>query len=50
LSPVVLSVTGTTTLAVTIPNDPGLIGASLYVQGLNIVLPAFTNVTSMLFF
>jgi hypothetical protein len=50
LSPVLISVTGPTTLPVTIPNDPSLVGGALYLQGLNLLGPTFTDVACMLFF
>lgn len=49
LAPLVLAIPGSVSLPVTIPNNPALVGASLYVQGLNVGAQSFTNVTGFYF-
>jgi streptogramin lyase len=49
LASVVIPVTGAVNLPVTIPNNPSLVGASLYVQGLNVGALTFTNVPGFTF-
>ncbi|MBI5851329.1 MAG: hypothetical protein HZB39_09940 [Planctomycetes bacterium] len=49
LLPVSLTMVGTTSLSLTIPPDPGLVGGTLYLQGLDATSFTFTNAAGMLF-